>query len=135
VVKGTARAREHLVGFYGEPGTPLFKLMVRTPDWKYIFLANGGREQLFHLGDDPAEVVNRIGEADAVAAELRVLAAAACRCPGAQDALDTGGELRVFPFTERPRGRIYQFDRSRGVTGFPETPEAGLARWRETTGH
>ena len=41
------------------------------------------------------------------------------------DALD-GDKLRVFPFRKRAPKRIYQFDRSRGVLGFPEKPEDAL---------
>jgi hypothetical protein len=41
------------------------------------------------------------------------------------DAVD-GDKLRAFPFRERPRTRIYQFDRSRAVFGFPEKPEDAL---------
>ncbi|GAG44736.1 unnamed protein product, partial [marine sediment metagenome] len=33
-----------------------------------------------------------------------------------------GGGLRAFPFEARELRRIYQFDESRGVTGFPERP-------------
>jgi hypothetical protein len=39
-----------LVGYHGVPGTDALKMMVRDPRWKYIFFANGGREQLFDLG-------------------------------------------------------------------------------------
>ena len=37
---GTAHPREFLSSMYGDPGTPLFKIMIRQGDWKYIFLAN-----------------------------------------------------------------------------------------------
>ena len=59
---------------------------------------------------------------------MREQATAACETPGAADALDQG-RLRAFPFQARERGRIYQFDRSRGVTGFPERPEDVLNNW------
>jgi choline-sulfatase len=107
---------------YGEPGTPLFKIMIRHGDWKYIFLANGGREQLFNVVEDPAEARNRVAECTEIALRLRALAAGVCDTPGAAAAL-AGHDLRAFPFQERPRRRIYQFDRSRGVTGFPARPE------------
>jgi choline-sulfatase len=32
--------------------------MRRRADWKYIFMANGGRELLFNLSDDPSEIHN-----------------------------------------------------------------------------
>jgi hypothetical protein len=39
-----------------------------------------------------------------------------------------GQELKVFPFEARPLQRIYQFDQSRGVKGFPENPADVLTR-------
>ena len=47
-----------LIGYYGEPGTRLFKVMVRQGEWKYVYMANGGREQLFELAGDPNELKN-----------------------------------------------------------------------------
>ena len=47
----------------------------------------------------------------------------------ASDAL-AGSELRVYSYEERERRRIYQFDRSRGVTGFPDRPQEVLEEWR-----
>jgi arylsulfatase len=129
MIQSTAPPRDHLIGCYGEPGTPLFKIMVLQGSWKYIYLANGGREQLFHLADDPRELVNRAHEDEAVAQRLRILGAAACRTPGAADAL-AGEDFKGFPFAARPAVRIYQFDQSRGVTGFPARPEDTLRQYR-----
>ena len=112
---------------YGEPGTPLFKIMIRQGDWKYIFLANGGREQLFNVVEDPVEARNLAAERAEIARRLRALAADVCNTPGAAAAL-AGDDLCAFPFQERPRRRIYQFDRSRGVTGFPARPEDVLQK-------
>ncbi|NLE99359.1 MAG: sulfatase-like hydrolase/transferase [Anaerolineales bacterium] len=129
LLAGTVAPREQLVGMYGEPGAPLFKVMVRTPDWKYIYLANGGREQLFEMQGDASDLVgeqaNQATERPEVVRALRQAAIAACQQPGATAALD-GGDLRGFPYRERPRVRIYQFDLSRGITGFPERPEDAL---------
>lgn len=145
VLAGTAQPREFLTSMYGEPGTPLFKIMVRQGDWKYIFLANGGREQLFNVVEDPAELHNQLAAPTnlqirllpedqppsevpaSVARRLRRLAVQRCSVPGAVAALQEG-DLRAFPFQERPRRRIYQFDRSRGVTGFPARPEDVLKK-------
>ncbi|MCL5096408.1 MAG: hypothetical protein M1608_02520, partial [Candidatus Omnitrophica bacterium] len=49
-------------------------------------------------------------------------AAAACNRPELQAALD-GASLRQFAFKARPLERIYQFDTSRGATGFPKQPQ------------
>ncbi|MGH7484933.1 MAG: sulfatase family protein, partial [bacterium] len=57
-IAGKAKPRDVLFGYYGHPGTRLFKIMVRQGEWKYIFFANGGREQLFNLRDDPHESRN-----------------------------------------------------------------------------
>jgi choline-sulfatase len=122
LLEGSASPREAIVGMYGEPGTPQFKVMVRDRRWKYIYLANGEREQLFDLVDDPHELANRIADWPEVGRRMRERAIVACGTPGAADALD-GGRLRGFPFRAREAGRIYQFDRSRGVIGFPERPQ------------
>jgi len=123
IVEGRAQPREHLAGFYGEPGTPQFKIMIREKDWKYIFMANGGREQLFNVTEDPDELRQRIDDAPDVAARMRQAAVEAVRRPNADRALDGDGRLRQFPFAARPLARIHQFDHSRGVTGFPEKPQ------------
>ena len=122
VIGGREAAHPYLVGMYGEPGTSTFKVMVRDAEWKYIFMANGEREQLFSIADDPAELENRATSALGVTMSMREIAASACRVPGAEDALD-GSKLQTFPYRDRPRFRIYQFDRSRGVSGFPDRPE------------
>jgi len=120
-LEGRVAPRSRLIGWYGEPGTPLFKMMLRTPQWKYIFMANGNREQLFNVRSDPFELTNLARRRPTVTAQMRETAVAACRRPGAEEALGSA-DLKVFRFRERPRGRIYQFDCSRGVTGFPRHP-------------
>jgi arylsulfatase len=129
LLDGRATPRDSLFGYYGTPGTRRFKIMVRHGDWKYIFMANGGREQLFNLNQDPHELRNAMASHADIAKQLRSKAAAACDRPGAREALD-GAKLRSFPFEERRRERIYQFDKSRGVTGFPTSPEDVLGKPR-----
>ena len=124
---GSAKARDVLFGYYGDPGTRLFKIMARQDRWKYIFLANGGREQLFDLESDPQELANVAETRRDVADKLRQKATAACDRSELRATLDGGG-LRAFPFEPRPLRRIYQFDRSRGVTGFPRRPEDLVAK-------
>ena len=106
--------------------------MVVTDEWKYIFMANGGREQLFNLKRDPNELSNCVGSSSGIRDGLYALAVKACRTPGATDALD-GDKLRVFPFRKRAPKRIYQFDRSHGVVGFPEKPEDALQGFDRAT--
>lgn len=122
MLAGEAEPRQNVIGMYGAPGRLDFKVMVREGDWKYIYLANGGREQLFNLVDDPMELSNRVDSDSAVVASMRAAAVTACSAPEVNDALEDGA-LKAFPFTERERKRIYQFDRSRGVSGFPERPQ------------
>jgi arylsulfatase A-like enzyme len=125
MLRGECAPRDYLVGMVEVPGSQDFKVMVVTNEWKYIFMANGGREQLFNLGDDPNELLNCVSSSSRIRNELYALAVKACRVPGASDALD-GNKLRAFPFRERERTRIYQFDRSRGVVSFPDKPEETL---------
>jgi choline-sulfatase len=95
-------------------------------------MANGGREQLFGLTGDPAELSNCVASASGIRDDLYVLAVEACRVPGAMDAVD-GDKLRSFPFRERARTRICQFDRSHGVRGFPDKPEDALRDFDRAT--
>jgi choline-sulfatase len=126
ILRGECAPRAFLTGMAEIPGSAFFKVMILSGEWKYIFMANGGREQLFNLKMDPDELHNCITEHSDVRDELYQLAVASCNCPGAADAL-TGGDLRTFAFRERPRERIYQFDKSRGVVGFPERPAEVVA--------
>lgn len=102
--------------------------MVRFEQWKYIFMANGGREQLFHLQDDPNELTNVAQIRSEVKQQLYNKALAACQMPELGAVLDGNG-LRKLSFQARPLRRIYQFDRSRGITGFPNKPEDVLKHW------
>jgi choline-sulfatase len=132
MLRGECASREYLIGMVEPPGSHDFRLMVVTEEWKYIFMANGGREQLFNLRRDRNELSNCVASASKLRNEQNALAVQACQLPGANDALD-GDKLRRFPFRERPRMRIYQFDRSRGVTGFPERPEQALKGFDRAT--
>ncbi len=128
-IAGKTKPRETLFGYYGEPGKPLFKIMVRQGPWKYLYFANGDREQLFDLEKDPGELKNLAPSQRDVVAKLRKLGVEACRQPGAVDALNGDG-FKKFPYTPRPSRRVYQFDGSRGVTGFPAKPQDGLEAYR-----
>jgi choline-sulfatase len=95
-------------------------------------MANGGREQLFNRKNDPNELSNCVSSSSAVRNDLYALAVKACRVPGATDARD-GDQLWSFPFRQRPPMRIYQFDRSRGVVGFPDKPQDALKTFDRVT--
>ena len=125
MLRGDCAHREYLAGMTQVPGSQDFKVAVITDEWKYIFMANGGREQLFNLKRDPNELSNCVSSSAKVRNELYALAVKACQVPGATDALDAE-KLKAFPFRKRPLKRIYQFDRSRGVVGFPEKPQDAL---------
>ena len=117
---GQAAPRRDLHGLYGTPGTRHFKCMVRRGDWKYVWLANGGRELLFDLRSDPGEARNRLADSASLGAELRaeavrVLASREFTRPAVEH-----GTLRALPFESFARTRIKQF--ARGVTEFGQGP-------------
>jgi len=122
LIAGEALGRETLVGCHGDAGSPMAKVMVRRGDWKYIHMANGGREQLFNIAEDPHELRELSRERPNVRRHLRERAVAfLAESPNSARALDSG-DLRSVPFRAMPDQRIYQFDQSRGVHGFPEHP-------------
>jgi choline-sulfatase len=132
MLRGEFTPRQYLVGMVEIPGWQDFKIMILTDEWKYIFMANGGREQLFNHKKDPNELSNCVTSSPATRKDLNALAVKACRVPGATEALD-GDKLRAFPFRQRPPIRIYQFDRSRGVFGFPDKPQDALKTFDRVT--
>ena len=132
MLRGETAPRQHLIGMVEVPGSHDFKIMVLSDEWKYIFMANGGREQLFSRKNDPNELSNCASSSSAIRSDSYAVAVKACRVPGATDAID-GDKLRAFPFRERPLTRIYQFDRSRGVIGFPDKPQDALKTFDRAT--
>jgi choline-sulfatase len=115
-IRGETAARESLIGLYGTPGTRLFKCMVRREQWKYIWLANGGRELLFNLETDPSETHNVIATEPTVAARLRAEAEGTLAAREFTRAALDGPKFRALPFAPFPRQRIKQF--ARGITDF-----------------
>ena len=85
-----------------------------------------GREQLFNVALDPNEIQQRASDNPTVVDRLKALAIGALENKAGEAALE-GGSLRAFQYEERPHRRVYQFDRSRGVVGFPDRPEDALA--------
>ena len=130
LIDGIGEFRQRLLGVHGEPGTHRFTCMVREGDWKYIYIANGGREQLFHLGEDPEEVEQRLDDRPDVAERLRSTAVEMLRERDAEAALtDDGTDLDEFTYREGDRFRIFQMARYRGVDGFPDHPSEVLDDW------
>lgn len=123
VLDGQEIRREYLFACYGRPGTPRFKCMVRSGSWKYIWLANGGREQLFDLSEHRREdeLFNEIRPD--ILRQLRRTAERHCRREGLWQALAGTGFLE-FPYEERPKMRICQFDESSGVYEFIDKSSA-----------
>ncbi len=129
VAQGNTTGRECLYGYYGIPGTSHFKIMVRLADWKYIYIANGGYEQLFNVREDPHEVTLRNAVDPDVLRRMRQYAIEGCCKPGVEDALQ-GDRLKSFEYASFGRHkRIQQMDRSKGANGFPEHPAEVLNGW------
>jgi choline-sulfatase len=126
LLDGSAPPRPHVIGLYGMPGTERFKMMVRDEDWKYIYFANGGRELLFNVTQDPNELRPRNDDCPDVRSRLREVGVDYLVTAGDDRALENG-DFRAFPRTQRDEPkRIYQMCGSRGVQGFPERPEDAL---------
>jgi choline-sulfatase len=121
-LQGAAPEREALIGMFGTPGTRQFKCMVRRGDWKYIWLANGGRELLFNLRLDATESTSLATANPAVVAALRAEAFRVLSARELTQPAVANGDLASLPFEPFPRVRIKQF--ARGVTDFGQGPSA-----------
>jgi arylsulfatase len=90
-------------GFVGIIDTPdrrmLARFMVRWGDWKYNYFANGGREQLFNLREDPNELRSVASEQPKLCADVRTHMAGYFRQEEATAFLDSDGStLLHLPF-------------------------------------
>ncbi|MBB6481158.1 sulfatase family protein [Spirochaeta isovalerica] len=110
--------RDVLYAFHGRPGARQFKLMVRHKNWKYIYMANGGREQLFDLESDPDEMTNLAGEDSEILNALRSKAVEKCLVERDLNCMVDQGRMKGLPFEARPLGRLHQFAFSKGITEF-----------------
>ena len=110
--------RDFLYSFHGRPETRQFKIMIRRENWKYIYMANGGREQLFNLDTDPSEMENLIDRESDRAGLFRQNAAEKCRSSLDLKCMVGDDGLVSYPFKARPLGRLHQFAFSRGVTDY-----------------
>ncbi|WP_061962756.1 sulfatase family protein [Demequina aurantiaca] len=120
IVDGSAAPRDALLGFHGTPGTERFKAMVRRGPKKLIWMANGGKTLLFDVESDPYEL-QPIRDREDIVADLTEILADELRREGVSAAF-SGDALLAFPYTERELLRFPQFDRARGVEGFPTAP-------------
>jgi choline-sulfatase len=118
MLRGECAGRQNLIGIVEPRGSHDFKLTVVTDEWKYIFMANGGREQLFNLRQDPNELLNCVASASGITDDLYALAVQACRVPGAMDALD--GESFGHFLSANAHGRASV--NSTGRTGWSDSP-------------
>jgi choline-sulfatase len=123
LLRGEAPGRDRLFGYHGVPGTRAFTMMVREGRWKYVWIANGGREQLFDLAADPDELEQRVDEDPGVADRMRDAAVAELRRQDLSAAVEDDG-LRAFDYERRERDRIHQMASWAGVEGFPDDPAA-----------
>lgn len=126
MLKTGAGKREYLFGYYGKPGTIDFKIMVRDKRWKYIFMANGGREQLFDLLNDPEELrlVNSC-EPDTLK-RLRAAASEKLSKLPCADLILEKANLKAMPFQRHKPIRIYQFEGPKAPRQFPDRPGDAL---------
>lgn len=129
IILEKAIPRKHIVGLYGLPGSFLFKIMIRDNRWKFNYYANGNKTQLYDMLEDPNETINQIQKYPDIAKSLYQIAVQECQHPGLIDACENGN-LKAFPYQERPKGRYYQFDASRGVFGYPKNPEDALKEYQ-----
>jgi len=114
----TEQKRDFLFSFYGRPKTRRFKVMVRYKQWKYIYMANGAREQLFDLEHDRLELQNLATTRRETAELLRRKVLEQCMNAPDLQCMVQDGALVSYPFEARDLTRLHQFDFSRGVSHF-----------------
>ena len=118
-LEGICPARDMLFACYGRPGTRLFKVMIRSGDWKYIFMSNGGYEQLFNLKDNPREDRLENAAHPEIIAQMRgALKKWMHSHAGLREGIDENGDPMIHSYMARPLSRIRQFDRSNDVMEF-----------------
>ena len=80
-------------------------------------MANGGKEQLFHLIEDPEELVLYNIREEQIMKQMRKRNLDFCGREGLLSAKDKM-KMKSFSYKERPRFRIHQFDLSGGIHDF-----------------
>lgn len=112
--------RARCLGMFGNPGSRHFKAMVREGDWKYLWLANGGREFLFNVREDPAESRCYGAQESATMEAMRTTLIGHLKDRELTLPALLNGKLRALPFEPFTRERIKQF--GRGITDFGQGP-------------
>lgn len=110
--------REHLFAVYGRPGSNQFKMMVRKDNWKYIYMANGGRKQLFNLDTDPHELVNLATVETEVADHMHQLIIDKCKEEPGLEMVVKNDDIYSIPYTQRKLARLHQFDFSKNISSY-----------------
>ncbi|SFL33585.1 choline-sulfatase [Halogranum rubrum] len=120
VIRGDAEPRERLFGYHRTPRLPPnFTAMVREEDWKYVFMRNGGREQLFDLSTDPNELDECSDAFPEKTAALRAALVEKLTAEGQTEFVENG-RLRRAPYQQIDMGRLVR-------KPYPEAPEDVLA--------
>lgn len=129
-VLGDAEPQERLFGYHETPRKtshftipPNFTMMVREGDWKYVYAANGGREQLFDVASNPRETEQRLDDRPDVADRLRRAAVERLEERGAEEHLD-GDSLKEHSFRQLEMGRY-------NAGAYPESPSDALEESKE----
>jgi len=97
-----ARGKTQCSGVFSEIlFPPNYMCHFRTKEWKYLFYQNGGYEQLFHLTDDPHELVDLARDpsfSNQLADMRRQSEQWIARYGDGRYSLDTQGRLRSEPY-------------------------------------
>ncbi|MHB1483802.1 MAG: sulfatase family protein [Saccharofermentanales bacterium] len=110
--------RKTVFGFYETPGDRQFKIMVREGDYKYIYITNGGREQLFNLKDDKNETIELSKNDPDLTKYYRNKAVEEIKKHERLLPSLDGDDLKSYEFYMPGNVRMKQFDISKGVYDF-----------------
>lgn len=110
--------REALFGTYGRPESNQFKMMVRKGNWKYIYIKNGGREQLFDLAADPQELYDLAKAKEDMTTELRNLLIGKCVSESGLACAAQNGRMAYVKYAPRKYERLHQFDFSKQILNY-----------------
>ena len=92
--------------------------MVRKGKWKYIYMANGGRRQLFDLDYDPHELKNLVTKEKEISVEMHKILTEKCKSEPGLEAVISNDEIYAVPYTPRKLERLHQFDFSKKITDY-----------------